>query len=122
MLIENAIIKSVSIKNDDHGLLTAWIDLEYNRGRQSFGGYALYLPDSFKHSKDLGNYAGHFIWRCMEVADVHEWGKMVGKTIRVAREDKFDTIKAIGHIIKEIWFYPEQEFKAISKGSYEHKA
>jgi len=114
----NALIEAVRITNDDHGTLSAWLTLDYGEegGHQGFGGYALYLPTSFKHHKGQGNYAGLFIWRCMEVAEVTEWNQMVGKSIRVRRGDNFgDSVEAIGHITKAVWFCPKEEFAALVK-------
>lgn len=112
--IINAVIESATIQNDDHGLLSAWLMLDYGGNGQGFGGYALYLPKSFTHSTNQKNYAGHFIWRCMEIADVSEWSKLPGKTIRVKKEDAWDsTVLAIGHIIKDDWFDPKVDFEAM---------
>jgi hypothetical protein len=104
----NAVITSATITNDDHGLLSAWISLDYGGSGQSFGGYALYLPKSFRHHKVDSGYAGHFIWRVMEVADVSEWSKLKGKTVRVKREHS--KVHAIGHIVKDDWFDPSVYF------------
>lgn len=105
--IRNAVITSASINKDDHGLLSAWLHLDYGGTGQGFGGYALYLPKSFSHHKLL-SHAGHFIWRCMEIADVSEWAKLAGKTIRVKAEHHH--VHAIGHIVKDDWFCPEEDF------------
>lgn len=106
--IKNAIIKSATITNDDHGVLSAWLMLDYGGSGQGFGGLALYLPKGYAHHK-LASVAGHFIWRCMEVADVTRWENLAGKTIRVKAEHS--RVYAIGHIVKDDWFCPSEDFK-----------
>lgn len=106
--IKNAIIKSVDITTADHGVLSCWLQLDYGGAGQGFGGYTLYLPKSFSHHQML-SHAGHFIWRCMEIADVEHWKDMVGKTIRVKQEHS--KVHAIGHILKDDWFCPSEDFK-----------
>lgn len=110
---KNAIIKSARITTADHGMLSAWIDLEYGSSGQGFGGYSLYLPDSFTHSNNQKNYAGHFIWRVMEIAGVSEWSSLLGKTVRVNCEHI--KVHAIGHIIKDDWFNPSDDFLKMEK-------
>ncbi len=111
--LKNAVIKSAMITNEDHGLLSIWLDLDYGGTGQGFGGYALYLPNCFKHSKNQPNFAGHFIWRVMEIAEVGEWNKLTGKTIRVKGD--WGGVIEIGHIVKEDWFNPKDDFKKISE-------
>jgi hypothetical protein len=111
----NAVIKSARITDDDHGLLTAWLDLDYGGSGQGFGGFTLYLPKSFKHHNPQGpNYAGHFIWRVMEIAGVSDWNDLPGKTIRVRQEHS--KVHAIGHIVKDDWFCPAEDFAASKSG------
>lgn len=105
----NAIITSAEITSDAHGALSAWLHLDYGGAGQGFGGYALYLPDCFKHSKKQANYAGHFIWRVLEIVDVTEWSKLPGRTIRVRCEHS--KVHEIGNIVKDEWFNPAAEFE-----------
>lgn len=113
----NAVIKSARITKDDHNLLTVWLDLDYGGTGQGFGGYTLYLPESYSHHKDSlkANYAGHFIWRVMEVAGAEHWDAVPGQTIRVKQE--ITGVHAIGHIVKDDWFCPSKDFEAMKPTS-----
>ena len=106
MEIKNAIITDFSLNFTERGILDFWIYLDYECGSQGFGGYALYLPKSFKNHK-LKSYAGHYIYRVLEVAGVTDLKDLKGKTIRVNGD--FSKIESIGHIIKNIWFNPKDE-------------
>ena len=112
--VKNAIIKSARISNDDHGLLSSWVDLDYGGSCQAFGGFSLYLPKDFKHAMSQKNYAGHFIWRVMEVAGVERWDQLAGKTVRVRSEH--NKVHALGHIVKDDWFDPSRDFAAMKEG------
>lgn len=114
--IRNAVIESARITNDDHGLLSAWLSLDYGGSGQGFGGYCLYLPKDFTHSNNQKNYAGHFIWRVMEIAGVTEWSGLVGKTIRARCEHS--KVHAVGHIVKDDWFAPSDDFKAMESATH----
>lgn len=106
--IKNAIIESVVLEKGDRGVLQCWLHLNYGGSGQGFGDYSLYIPESYTHHK-LKSFAGHFIFRCMEIADVEDWSKMKGKSIRV--KSTHCSIKAIGHIINDDWFEPSLDFK-----------
>jgi hypothetical protein len=108
---KNAVIKSARITTDDHGCLSAWLDLDFGGTGQGFGGYALYLPKSFTNH-EMKSVAGHFIWRVMEIADVTEWSRLPGKTIRVKGDHC--GIESIGHIVKDDWFCPREDFKSVA--------
>ena len=105
---KNAIITGAEIMIDDHGCLSAWVYLDYGGSGQGFGGHALYLPRDFSNHGDGKNYAGIFVWRVLEVVGVERWSDLKGKTVRVrATHEK---VEAIGHIVKDNWFYPSVEF------------
>jgi len=108
--IKNAIIEKATITSDDNGILSAWLDLDYGGSGQGFGGWSLYLPKSFNHHK-LESVAGHFLFRCMEIAGVTNWNELQGKTIR-AKADHCK-IESIGHIVKDDWFNPSEDFKQL---------
>lgn len=108
--IKNAVITGARIDCGDRGVLTAWLDLDYGGSGQGFGGYVLYLPKSFTHHK-LESPAGHFLFRVMQIAGVGEWSELKGKTIRVRRT--WTDIEAIGHIVKDDWFCPREDFAAL---------
>ena len=108
----NAIITAASITTADHGLLSAWLTLDYGGSGQGFGGYSLYLPKTFDHHNILSP-AGHFIFRVMEIAGVENWDDLPGKTIRVIAS--FEGVSAIGHIVKDDWFDPEKDFAVLKK-------
>lgn len=113
--IRNAIIESTSLDTGDRGLLTAWLHFDYGDGaHQGFGGHVLYLPKDYKHYTNKGDFAGHFIFRCMQVAGVESWDKIKGKSVRVKYEGGpgfSSKIIAIGHIVKDDWFNPSEDFK-----------
>jgi hypothetical protein len=48
----------------------------------------------------------------LEIADVSEWGKLVGKTIRVRGDH--GGVEAVGHIVKDDWFCPREDFKGLA--------
>lgn len=108
MEIKNAIIESAVIDTGDRGLLTAWLFLDYGGSGQGFGGYSLYLPKDYKHHTNKGDFAGHFIFRCMQIAGVEKWSDLKGKTIRVKATN--GGVEAIGHIVKDDWFNPSEDF------------
>lgn len=110
--IKNAVITGATLDDADRGFLNAWLYLDYGHSGQGFGGFALYLPKSFSNHK-LNSVAGHFIWRCMEVAGVTSWEKLKGKTIRV--KCNHSSVKAIGHIVKDDWFDPSLDFAEVKK-------
>jgi len=84
------------------------LHLNYGGDGQGFGGYSLYVPKSSSQYARQVNYAGHFIWRILEIAGVSEWSQLIGMNIRVDADSS--KVYGIGNILKNDWFYPGQEF------------
>lgn len=118
--IENAIIKSVAINDGERGIVTAWLDLKYGCGGQSFGGFVLHVPKDWAHYDAGPNYTGHFISACMRVAGVTSWSDIPGKSIRVRHSQS--RVDAIGHIIEDKWFEPTREFEELKQLHESQKA
>ncbi len=108
IVTSNAVIEDAVITIQS-GRLTAWLFVEHPYGNQGFGGYALYLPKSFTHHNPHSQTLGHFIWRVMEVVGVSNWSDLKGKHIRIQGDPS--KITAIGNILKEKWYTPEDEFQ-----------
>lgn len=110
--IKNAIITSAELTFAERGILDCWLHLDYGGSGQGFGGYALYLPKSFDHHNVM-SLAGHHIFRIMEIAGVEKWSQLPGKTIRV--EHTWTEIVRIGHIVKDDWYFPREDFDKATK-------
>lgn len=109
--ISNAIIKSAELTTEDHGCLTAWLDLDYGGRGQGFGAYMLTNSPDSPHWPGKANFAGVFIRRVMDIADVRRWSQLPGRTIRA--QHTWTEILAIGHIVRDEWFWPKTEFDAL---------
>lgn len=111
--IKNAVITGVRF--DTERGLSAWLMLDYGGSGQGFGGFLLYAPEGWAAHNHSGNFAGHFIYRCLEIGGADDWSKLVGKTIRVRSDSAglSGNIVAIGHIIRDDWFNPREEFAVL---------
>lgn len=116
--IRNAVIESAELTTGERGFLDCWLTLDYGGSGQGFGGWTLYLPKSWTHHK-LESPAGHWIFRCMEVAGVTKFSDLVGKTIRV--KATLSGVQAIGHIVKDDWFCPADDFAQLKQNKEENK-
>jgi hypothetical protein len=114
MIERNALITSASLDIERGMCLSGWLYLDYGKGNgsQNFGGQVLYLDKTCTHHT-LESYAGHWIYRVMEIAGVEKWKDLPGKSIRV-RLDKDGLggiIQGVGHITNDDWFMPKEDFK-----------
>lgn len=95
-MIKNAVIKSADILFQ-RGHLTINLQMDYGGAVQGFGGYGL----------DDSNNAALFLRKVMELLEVSEWSRVVGKSVRV--DGNLVQIERIGHLLKDKWFDPGEE-------------
>ena len=107
--IKNARITSTTLGPEDHGIMTANLNLDYGGSMQGFGGYSLDVYDD-KLKKRVPHIAlAQFITRVMEVVGVEKWEDLKGKVLRVKGEH--GNIHAIGHYLEDKWFNPAEELR-----------
>ncbi len=105
---ENATIKSVTFGIEDHGILTANLGLDFGSCWQGFGGWCLHSPGATKPYPPT-DFAGWWICRLLQTLEVSEWSKLQGINVRARRRDGL--LYAIGHIVKDQWFSPREEWE-----------
>lgn len=98
----NAIIESTMLGIEDHGMITCFLHLNYGGSGQGFGGYSLESMDS----KGIT-----FIRKILETVGVDKWEQLKGKYVRARWEH--NKCHAIGHIIEDKWFSPEEFYKGV---------
>ena len=107
--IMNARIRSTQLGNEDHGIFTCFLHLEYDHGGQSFGGYALDEHNQKRgaESERVGTaYGLQFLMEILRVLEVESWEKLPGTVCRVRAEHS--KVHAIGHFLKDQWFDPAE--------------
>jgi hypothetical protein len=116
----NAIISSVSLGYEDHGILTCWLCLKQKGSGQCFGGWCLdTAPKKDEHGHYYGDrqpsvYCGFWVKRILETVGVRNWEDLVGKHVIVVGEE-FGEITGIGHITDDKWFFPKKEIAELEK-------
>ena len=93
-MIENAKITGTFLGKEDHGILTAFVYLEFDGCGQGFGGFDL------RRAKD----AVDFVQGVLDAVGADSWEKLAGKYCRIAKDSMLGPIEAIGHIIEDRWF------------------
>lgn len=115
--IENARITRTKFGVEDHGILTATLSLDFGGSGAGWGGYALDSPVKDADGKFLRregtDWGCEFLHRIMQTVGVSSWEDLPGTHIRVRRESDLwgAKILAIGHIIKDNWFMPEEDLE-----------
>lgn len=111
----NAKITSTSIDNgdDDHGIFTVWLTLEFDGGGCGFGGYGMDVYDKEKRCRiDSRGMIGEYLKAIMDVVGVSNWEDVKGKYVVAETEGWGGHTLGIRNIIDEDkWFRPNQWFK-----------
>jgi hypothetical protein len=101
----NAVITGTMLGVEDHGILTAFVYLDYSGSSQGFGGYAFDCYDRERDARKGSAFAAEFIRELLDTVGVDQWEKLRGINVRVRANH--NRVEAIGHIIKSKWFVPE---------------
>jgi hypothetical protein len=114
MAVENAKISGTMLGNEDHGIFTAMLYLDFGGSGQGFGGYGLDAwQQEESYRRDITGAGTEFIKQILYIVGVDKWEDLKGKYVRVKREDDnwSSPIIAIGNIIEDKWFTPKEWFK-----------
>lgn len=106
--VENGLIESVSISNEDHGALSAWLFVTFSGGGCGFGGF--HLGDWEGKRWDGKPFCHVFLCRCMQTVGQGKWENLKGKPLRCYHEGIGGSILAIGNYLKDEWFCPRLEW------------
>lgn len=115
--IENAKITSTFLGREDHGIMTAYVNVQYDTAsHQGFGGYALDKPVGEKgvFRERQGVRAGmEFVVGVLGAVGVDSWEELKGKHVRIDHD--WSKIYRVGHIIENKWFDPVEMFDRVRK-------
>jgi hypothetical protein len=118
----NARISSTMLGIEDHGIMTAFIHLDYGGAGQGFGGYAF---DEWVGERGAGGerickgpYGIEFVRFVLKTLGVESWEKLPGTYCR-AKQDN-GRVYAIGHVLKDQWFDPSVLLEVVTNptGAY----
>jgi len=111
--IENALIKSVDLSMEDHGILVLRMELEGNHWGVNYGNRC--LGKGYLGANEFVGYAKGIeeIMRIMDTVGVSRFNDLEGKYIRVEMDRFCDPITKIGNIIKDKWFDYKEFYKDV---------
>ena len=114
--IQNAKITAVSLGYEDHGILTAFLTLDYGGTAQGFGGYGLDAPPLVRASgleRQPSAACGAFVAGVLNTLEMREWSKLPGTIIRA--DSDHGKVSRIGHALKDRWFDPAEAFASLAE-------
>jgi len=113
---KNAIISHAEIRLTRGMFLEVCLTLDYGGAGQCMVSPVLMVgPASSAYLKTCAgpNFTGMYIDAVLRVVGAEKWSDVPGKPVRVlATHTK---VCQIGHVIKNVWFNPEEAFDALAK-------
>lgn len=106
LVTRNARIKDTFLGIEDHGIFTAVVYLEGDGWGQGFGTYCFGSKET--STPEQNHNLSLFITEVLRIAGVESWEELPGKMVRM--EGTNSQIHRIGHIFREDWFCPKEEF------------
>lgn len=118
IIISNAQIEDTRLGIEDHGifnltLVLKWDIEEGSSTGQGFGGI-LDNPNKERNGRIGTAYGCEFIKRVLKTVGVRNWEDLKDKYVRIKHGDGYSCghkIYAIGHIVENKWFCPEEDLK-----------
>lgn len=110
MTVENALVGSTMLGEEDHGIFTCSLNIRGEGWGQGFGGYSLDQYDKEKKRRIGTAYGLEFIKRILKTLEIETWEKLPGTPCRIFRAEN-GLITKIGHLIKDNWFDPADLLK-----------
>lgn len=104
---QNAQIAATQLGYDDHGIVTAFLQLQWPGMGGGFGGYVLH--SDHPHS-GLTAFGMQYLRSVLDTVGVRTWEELAGKHVRIVQEpgSGLNRIIGIGHIMEDRWFFPHE--------------
>jgi len=112
--LQNARITSTFLGREDHGVMTACVNLSGDGWGSSFGGFCFDTYDAATKKRHGGGFGIDFISEVLRVVGVEKWEDLVGKPVRCVHTGLGGRVEKIGHIIEEKWFDPRELVEQIA--------
>lgn len=104
---QNAKIAATQLGYDDHGIVTAFLQLQWPGMGGGFGGYVLH--SDHPHS-GLTAFGMQYLRSVLDTVGVRTWEELAGKHVRIVQEQGsgLNRILGIGNIMEDRWFFPHE--------------
>ncbi len=103
-VIKNAQIKSTMLGREDHGILTFYIFVQWDKGTYcGIGGYALDEYDPTTQKRVFRTESMEVISKILDVVGVDSWEKLPKTYIRIKDNGLGSTIDEIGNLMEDKW-------------------